>query len=617
MALEFVNALADLLDKKAKGDLRSKLAEYAGYLSPGLAAIPFVGSGIEGISSKALEGLSQRPPWHVQFEGLADEIEGMGKRVLFVVDDVDRLQVEELLALLKVIRLLGRFKGVHYLIAYDQQTIEELLGGAGRSRLSSFMEKIVQYPFEVPAISEGTALRLVNESISMLLRESGTSVSDTGLQRSVELASILVPEIKTPRSLGRFREQLRAFAPHVREAELDPLDYIAATWLRLAVHEVWLQLPRWNEELRSGTERQSLTVSKDLKSADWLKRIEAVQPEQDSLPALRLLSFLYSPVDVFGMSSYVAHDRALSDPNYFGRYLLLAMPEDDVSDDLVRESVEALIAGTPDGRVTEFAKVLDGGADKANLALAKAGKLRRPVSETSKELLAFLAGRMRARKDDEPRVGAPSNSLRLWAAQECGRAIRDGVASADEIIDWFGEEESFAIALRISGNPEFRSNKKSILEGFAHYWAKVVPGRMEELLADGSKLGSIAELISFADDPTAPGLLDFAVSSFDDYVRVAKAFVKFDWSYGGADDVEYELIFRGDAFFRLLSPAVHDRYRAAVESEAGEVDYEVEDLLAPEVTEEVRRAFAIDSVATRMKSNLPDVYMKARISAQP
>ncbi|MBM4516395.1 hypothetical protein GS432_08005 [Rhodococcus hoagii] len=46
-----------------------------------------------------------------------------GKNILVIVDDIDRLHSDELLSVMKAVRLLGRFDGVHYLLSYDEQTL--------------------------------------------------------------------------------------------------------------------------------------------------------------------------------------------------------------------------------------------------------------------------------------------------------------------------------------------------------------------------------------------------------------------------------------------------------------------------------------------------------------
>ncbi|WP_331722862.1 P-loop NTPase fold protein [Nocardia sp. NBC_00511] len=48
-------------------------------------------------------------------------------RVLIIVDDLGRLDANELLAVLKTVRLLGGFPGIHYPLACDQITINDVL----------------------------------------------------------------------------------------------------------------------------------------------------------------------------------------------------------------------------------------------------------------------------------------------------------------------------------------------------------------------------------------------------------------------------------------------------------------------------------------------------------
>jgi hypothetical protein len=56
---------------------------------------------------------------------------------ILVVVDIDRLQPAELLDLLKVVRLLGRFHGVDFLLAYDERTIVETLLDPQRGKVTA------------------------------------------------------------------------------------------------------------------------------------------------------------------------------------------------------------------------------------------------------------------------------------------------------------------------------------------------------------------------------------------------------------------------------------------------------------------------------------------------
>lgn len=595
MALEFVNTIAALFDAKMEGETRQKIAHYAGYVSPLLAGIPMVGQGVRGSADELLTALGSRPPWHQQFASLSKNIQSLNKRVLIVVDDVDRLGGDELLTLLRVVRLLGRFIGVHYLIAYDQQTVQDLLSSTGSvGRSAAFMEKIVQYPFEVPPVSQAASIRLLNEAIKTLLTMTGKQLSEQDLERATELVSVLAPHVETPRAMGRFAEQLRSFAEHVNHAELDVLDYVAITWLRLASHEVWALLANWHGELASGKKHESITTSVDISADDWEQRIARASPSADAPSILRVLAFLFPGVDARGLGYHVAHERALSDSTYFGRYMLLALPEDDVSDELTRDVIEELSAGGSPVRADELQRIYDGDTDVANLAVSRSAAARRTAATTSSVLLEFLSGRLAARRDDLSGFGAPRTALRAWIAREVAIGVSTGACTAVDVIKWFGEDESFLLVLLASRIPEFRDKAKQLAEGFATYWLAELKSRSQEFLMAGSKVSSIADMAIFARGKEADGMLDFAVVDFESYLKVARAFVNFERWVGS--DVSYSMSFRRPQFLAAVSPAVRARYLGDAAAARTQLEYDLDDWPSPSAPEEVIDAFVIDSL---------------------
>ncbi len=598
MSLEFVSTLASVLGKRVKGDLRRKLAEYASHATPMLAAIPLIGSGVGGSAKRILDTVATRPPWHKQFDALSTEIQALGRRVLIVVDDVDRLGGDELLNLLRILRLLGRFRGVHYLVAYDQETVEDLLvstGSVGRS--ASFMEKIVQYPFEIPPISQATVIRLFDGLIQDLLAETGQRLDELGIQRASEITGILAPQIRTPRTLGRFGEQLRAFAQHVVDAELDVLDYVAMTWLRVSAHGVWSALPDWRDALESGRRSLSLTESRDISTQDWEDWIGKVGHGRNSASTVRILSFLFPGVSVGGISSFVRHPRAAAEASYFGRYMLLALPEDDVSDELIGEVVNALVTDTATERLTELAQVLDSADDAlATLGYGRASALRRESTTTSRVFLQFLVDRFNARRDEAARVGSPRNGLRVWLSREVALGLTTGVCDARDVIEWIGEEESFTLILFISRLPDYRERARELADDFADYWIDQLPTRLDTLIAE-SKLGGISDLVVFARGAAnVAGMLDFAVPDFDSYVRVAESFVTFN-TWVGSGDVEYEAKFRGDQFAALISPPIREKFANQVAEAKTGTKYAIDELPVAQLDPEIRREFTLDSLS--------------------
>ncbi|WP_181110062.1 MULTISPECIES: P-loop NTPase fold protein [unclassified Rathayibacter] len=597
MSLEFVSTLADLLGEKAAGESRAKLASYAGFIAPLLGAIPVVGGGVKGAAEHALDAIASRPPWHKQFAEFAKLIQSLEKRVLIVIDDVDRLGGSELLTLLRIIRLLGRFRGVHYLIAYDQDTVEDLLrstGSVGRS--SAFMEKIVQYPFEVPPIPRAAAIRLLNGLIEELLAVTNTRLEPLDLQRASGLVDALAPQLRTPRGLGRFKEHLAAFAEHVPAARLDLLDYIAVTWLRLNAHGVWSQLESWYHELTSGERATSVTAAVPLTADDWEDRIAAAHPQAHRAGTLEVLSFLFEGVDIRGRRSFATHPRAMNDRTYFGRYLLLAIPEDDVDDELIRMVGSQTDIDKFEKPAGELAKIIDGSDDSlAHLALTRLAALRSGNEIPNPLLLKFLSDRIKLRNGEDERVGSPRNGSRVLLAREVAVSILAGEISAEAVIELLGEEESLTVVWMVPRSAEFRGRGREIADHFARLWASNLRNDPSRYMHEG-RLGAVAEVVTYCLEPKeTEGLLDGNITDFDSLLKIAKEFVYVaEWV---GNSLSYELRFRKDVFQLLVSAAVRQQYRSAVLGKAGQIQYETEDRPSREISEEVLLAFANDSLS--------------------
>ncbi|MCE7483402.1 KAP family NTPase [Microbacterium profundi] len=596
MAVEFVTTLADVLGEKSSDETRVQLAHYATFATPLLAAIPFLGGAAKGVSENILDAVGKRAPWHRQFQDLSKTIEAIGKKVLIVVDDVDRLGGQELLTLLRIVRLLGRFHGVHYLLAYDQDTVEDLLRSTGSvGRAAAFMEKIVQYPFEIPPIPRAAVGRMLGEILGELVEITRVQFDEVGLIRSSDLVAILSSQIRTPRTLGRFREHLLAFAGHVESAELDILDYAAVTWLRLSAHGIWQRLPDWHQDLRTGESRVSFLKAEKIADAEWIDRISGVQAGESPVETIAVLTFLFPGITFQGNGHYYEHPRGLSNPKYLGRYLLLDIPEDDLSDELVLLATTRLVAGESPDVTSELAEIIDDENEAlSELAISKMTEVRRQSITTSSQLLEFLVERVQRRSADSANLSSPLRGLRVLLAREIACAVLSEVANAEEIITLVGEEESLRLVLLAPRSIEFRNRADEILRGFGEYWHAQLIERCDELRKTG-KLGLIADLIVHVYSPEeANGLLDAVVSNYETYVLLASSFVRFSEWVGSS--INYEMEFRETAFAVLISGGIRQRFAPDIVQEAGAVRYETTDLPTAEASEEVLRAFAVDSV---------------------
>jgi predicted KAP-like P-loop ATPase len=124
----FFAEIGKQLDKK-EAKLRgiaSKLATYGQVLSP-LAAVVGAAGAVHGATA-ILQALSAAPSVFDQYQELRTMLEELDKRLVVVVDDVDRLRPDEVLDIVRLVRLVGDFPNTLYLLAFDRRRIEECLG---------------------------------------------------------------------------------------------------------------------------------------------------------------------------------------------------------------------------------------------------------------------------------------------------------------------------------------------------------------------------------------------------------------------------------------------------------------------------------------------------------
>ncbi|MGY1707581.1 KAP family NTPase [Geodermatophilus sp. SYSU D00697] len=329
--------------------LRERITAYASIARPLAAAIPVVGAGIVEASRTAEDRL--RKPWNVAFAEVAAELRNLSTPILVIVDDIDRLQPLELLDLLKVVRLLGRFPGVDFLLAYDEQTLVETLQDPARGRVSTararaFMEKIVQYPLSMPPLLTGKIVKMLGAGLTEIvtLERVETKLEEHRLGRLV--LTTLPSQLTTPRAIERFlaqvREQFRIHDLH----EVNDVDLILATFLRVQFPDLFGRLQRWKTELTSGSTGWISRGSRDDAGPDWDTLLAAVEDGQDQRDARAVLQTLFPAF----AEKHAARAKAgrFAHPEYFDRYLAQSIPEGDIPDAAIAGALAQAADGDPD-----------------------------------------------------------------------------------------------------------------------------------------------------------------------------------------------------------------------------------------------------------------------------
>lgn len=104
------------------------------------------------------------------------------KRILVVIDDIDRLAPDEVRHLFTVIKALADFPYVTYLLAFDREVAASAISEQTGLPGDRYLEKIVQVPFELPRVDRTTLRQalFVRLDAVMVEHRKAASTAPTG-----------------------------------------------------------------------------------------------------------------------------------------------------------------------------------------------------------------------------------------------------------------------------------------------------------------------------------------------------------------------------------------------------------------------------------------------------
>ena len=112
-------------------------------------------------------------------ESIEKHLLKLDKKILIVIDDIDRLNNTEIRQVFQMIKILGNFPNTIYMAVMDREVVVDALSEVQKGDGSEYLEKIIHVPFQVPAISQSDVLDFLIKNINELLVDS--DVDDTYL----------------------------------------------------------------------------------------------------------------------------------------------------------------------------------------------------------------------------------------------------------------------------------------------------------------------------------------------------------------------------------------------------------------------------------------------------
>jgi predicted KAP-like P-loop ATPase len=268
-------------------------------------------------------------------EKIAKELGKEKRRILIIVDDIDRLTSEEIRQLFKVIKAIADFPYVTYVLAFDKEIVEKAVGKLQDTSGEGYLGKIIQAPFELPAPDRSAIQALLFERLDLILRESDEPL-DQIYWGNVYLEG-LDPFIRTPRDIVRLTNTLSITFPAVK-GEVNPVDFIAIEVLRIFLPIVYEVIRRNGRYFFGHSGNDGLRHDTDALKAFHEKWLESVPVELQEV-VKDLLKRLFPKIEAVWGSGHYGYDweaewrkkcRICSE-DIFPVYFRLAVPEQSIS----------------------------------------------------------------------------------------------------------------------------------------------------------------------------------------------------------------------------------------------------------------------------------------------
>lgn len=281
------------------------------------------------------------------------------KKIIIFIDDIDRLQPNEILLVFKLVRLSANFKNTIFLLALDPIVVQNYFESNLKIDLE-FLEKIVQKSIPLPAIEQQHIDQFLDDHIEKLFDELAIS-KERREKLNKDFSLIYQTQIrkffKTLRRVKRYLNGLRSTLPPIKN-EVNLHDFLILEIIRnffpKIYNDIWgnpwsYLATKWDIGYFFSSPLV-LNLEDDKKYEIIKKHIGSItDDEKDSELLKGLLKELFFEVEnalekhqlgqKYSVETYRIEKR-ITHPECFKKYFMLKVLSSDISDEFIEATLD-------------------------------------------------------------------------------------------------------------------------------------------------------------------------------------------------------------------------------------------------------------------------------------
>jgi len=295
----------------------------------------------------------------VRLEDLKRRVEEVlqeaGKRVVVLVDDIDRLARSEMQALFKLVKLSAAFANTSYVLSFDDEMVASSIGEgyaqAGYEAGRDYLSKIIQVPLHLPPADSMQLRQIVFDGVAAALRQSRIELQKHDVDTFTRyFVGGLEPRLGTPRHAKLYVNAV-TFALPLLEEEAHPVDLLLMEGVRIFYPKLYLAI-RDNAALflSGGRDSDQNTEGAQRRYLSELIRESSGEatPEQTANLRRDFLEGLFPRLSQTRYSEALepdwAREQRVCSEQYFQRYFTYCVPPGDIGDLEVKSFLSGIVA---------------------------------------------------------------------------------------------------------------------------------------------------------------------------------------------------------------------------------------------------------------------------------
>ena len=260
---------------------------------------------------------------------ISQELEDLDKKLLIVIDDIDRLCDEEIREIFQLVKSIADFKNTIYILSYDKEIVIKALDKTQQDKGEEYLEKIVQVPLVLPYVSKNELDKIFLDKLSNLINISDR---DDFLYFQELYNNGLAENFQNLRDIERY-VNVFSFGVELAREELNINDYIVLTLIKVFEPNLYEYIKnnkkyvfgvRFDENLDKNKTEILDELEEIYKKLKKIKKENIKKLIKIIFPKLKNITYDEGFIDIWNKA------RRIAAPLYFESYFRLDFPEDEI-----------------------------------------------------------------------------------------------------------------------------------------------------------------------------------------------------------------------------------------------------------------------------------------------